>query len=204
MGNTVNKETVVTNDNVIRVKTVIPQKKYNILILGLNGSGKTTLLYHNFIPEWTNITSYMEPTIAYHYEEIKWINGRLGFWDLSGNPLMRNIWPLIYRNVKVNAILYIINIMDISDECISENNSLISLLLNDECLQMSCIVLVFNTFNEVHKIQEDVKNDMLMKYKIEDLINHYGNRIHYLFVDCKNCKMDKGWIELMHQISYYF
>ncbi|ETW55382.1 hypothetical protein PFUGPA_02542 [Plasmodium falciparum Palo Alto/Uganda] len=50
MGNTVNKKTVVTNENV-KVKTIIPQKKYNILILGLNGSGKTTLLYHNFIPE---------------------------------------------------------------------------------------------------------------------------------------------------------
>ncbi|KOB62786.1 hypothetical protein PFHG_04548 [Plasmodium falciparum HB3] len=175
MGNTVNKKTVVTNENV-KVKTIIPQKKYNILILGLNGSGKTTLLYHNFIPA---ILIYI-----------------ISF--------MRNIWPLIYRNVKVNAILYIINIMDISDECISENNSLISLLLNDECLQTSCIVLVFNTFNEVHNIQENLKNDMLIKYKIEDLINHYGNRIHYLFVDCKNCKMDKGWIQLMQQISYYF
>ncbi|KNC36178.1 ADP-ribosylation factor [Plasmodium falciparum RAJ116] len=160
MGNTVNKKTVVTNENV-KVKTIIPQKKYNILILGLNGSGKTTLLYHNFIPEWTNITSYMGPPISYHYGEIKWINGRLGFWDLSGNPLMRNICSLIYRNYLTLLMRYT-------------------------------------------NIQENLKNDMLIKYKIEDLINHYGNRIHYLFVDCKNCKMDKGWIQLMQQISYYF
>ncbi|KAI4837126.1 ADP-ribosylation factor [Plasmodium brasilianum] len=203
MGNAVNKIALLTNNNVEENRKA-PDKKYNILILGLNGSGKTTLLYHNFIPEWTTITSHMEPTVSYHYEEIKSINGRIGFWDLSGNPIMRNIWQLIYRNVKVNAILYVINIMDISDESITENNLLISLLLNDECLQASCIVLVFNTFNDVNNIDESTKNQQLIKYKIKDLIDHYGNRIHHIFVDCKNCKLDKNWMDLMQQISYYF
>ncbi|SBT77558.1 ADP-ribosylation factor, putative [Plasmodium ovale] len=203
MGNAVNKVSFLKNDSAGAGKNN-SDKKYNILMLGLNGSGKTTLLYHNFIPEWTNLTSYMEPTISYHYEEITWINGRIGFWDISGNPVMRNIWQLIYRNVKVNAILYVINIMDISDESISENNTLISLLLNDECLQASCIVLVFNTFNDVNSIDETIKNELFIKYKIKDLINHYGNRIHHIFVDCKSCKLDKNWMDLMQQISYYF
>ncbi|VEV57486.1 ADP-ribosylation factor, putative [Plasmodium vinckei vinckei] len=178
MGNTATN-TVIKNTNP-------DTKKYNILILGLNGSGKTTLLYHNIIPEWSNITSSMEPTISYHYEE------------------MRNIWQLIYRNIMANAVLYVINIMDISDEAVTENNSLISLLLNDECLQTSCIVLVFNTFNEVDKIDETTKNELLIRYKIKDLIDNYGNRIHHIFLDCKSCKLDKNWMNLMHQISYYF
>ncbi|CRG93955.1 ADP-ribosylation factor, putative [Plasmodium gallinaceum] len=204
MGNTVNKKVnSAIEENRINNKKK-SGKKYNILILGLNGSGKTTLLYHNFIPEWTNITSYMEPTISYHYEEIKWINGTIGFWDISGNPIMRNIWKLIYRNVKVNAILYVINIMDISDESTTENNMLISLLMNDECLQASCVVLVFNTFNNVNIIDDTFKNELLIKYKIKDLINDYGNRIHYIFVDCKNCNLDKNWMDLIKQISYYF
>ncbi|CAD2108898.1 ADP-ribosylation factor, putative [Plasmodium vinckei] len=179
-------------------------KKYNILILGLNGSGKTTLLYHNIIPEWSNITSSMEPTISYHYEEIKLMNGRIGFWDISGNTIMRNIWQLIYRNIMANAVLYVINVMDISDEAVTENNSLISLLLNDECLQTSCIVLVFNTFNEVDKVDETTKNELLIRYKIKDLIDNYGNRIHHIFLDCKSCKLDKNWMNLIQQISYYF
>ncbi|EUD68686.1 small monomeric GTPase [Plasmodium inui San Antonio 1] len=203
MGNAVNKMSFLT-DGRDKGKNKTPEKKYNILILGLNGSGKTTLLYHNFIPEWTDITSHMEPTISYHYEEIKWINGRIGFWDMSGNPVMRNIWQLIYRNVKVNAILYVINIMDISDEILRENNSLISLLLNDEFLQASCVVLVFNTFNDVDSVDEATKHQVFLKYKIKDLINHYGNRIHHIFVDCKNCKLDKNWMGLLQQISYYF
>ncbi|CAG9477651.1 ADP-ribosylation factor-like protein, putative [Plasmodium vivax] len=203
MGNAANKMAFLADDRA-RGKNKAPDKKYNILILGLNGSGKTTLLYHNFIPEWTDITSHMEPTISYHYEEIKWINGRIGFWDMSGNPVMRTIWQLIYRNVKVNAILYVINIMDISDEVLRENNSHISLLLNDECLQASCVVLVFNTFNDVDSVDEATKNQLFVKYKVKDLINHYGNRIHHIFVDCKNCKLDKNWIGLMQQISCYF
>lgn len=94
--------------------------------------------------------------------------------------------------------------MDISDEAIAENNSLISLLLNDECLQTSCIVLVFNTFNEVSNIDETTKNELLIRYKIKDLIDNYGNRIHHIFLDCKSCKLDKNWMNLIQQISYYF
>ncbi|VWU51559.1 ADP-ribosylation factor, putative [Hepatocystis sp. ex Piliocolobus tephrosceles] len=203
MGNVANKVTFLANDNSQKNKNV-PEKKYNILILGLSGSGKTTLLYHMFIPEWTNITSYMEPTIAYHYEEIKLLNGRAGFWDVSGNPIMQNMWPLIYRNVKINAVLYVINIMDLSNESTVENNKLIRFLLNDECLQECCVVLVFNTFSDVENIEENLKNNLLIKYNINCLVDDYGNRIHYIFLDCKNCKLDNNWMSLMQQISYYF
>ncbi|SBT37160.1 ADP-ribosylation factor-like protein [Plasmodium ovale wallikeri] len=63
---------------------------------------------------------------------------------------------------------------------------------------------VFNTFNDVNSIDETIKNELFIKYKIKDLINHYGNRIHHIFVDCKSCKLDKNWMDLMQQISYYF
>lgn len=48
-------------------------------------SGKTTLTYSTVLPGWTGITTAMEPTVAFHYEEIQRNNIRFGMWDVRIN-----------------------------------------------------------------------------------------------------------------------
>ena len=90
-----------------------------LLLLGAADAGKTTLLYRlKFGSAWDKKDllkdlSEVEPTEKnlFHYEAFPARTAAscsYGVWDLPGRVSLRTTWPLFYRNLAVNGLLFMI------------------------------------------------------------------------------------------------
>lgn len=107
-----------------------------ILLLGLDGAGKTTFLYSN---KW----DYFEPTMGFNYEEIKLRSiVKASVWDVSGKSTLRCLWPTIYKNIQIKAVIFVID-ANKSDRFLEARKELL-FLVNEEELRECCFLIVFN------------------------------------------------------------
>lgn len=122
--------------------SVLPQ----IIVLGLDGSGKTTFVYAD---KWDSF----EPTFGFNYEEIR-LRGivKVAVWDLSGKSTLRDLWPVVYKNIQFSAVVFVID-ADKTDRFLEARKEL-QVLVNEEELREAAFLVVFNTRKETGDLQD--------------------------------------------------
>merc|ERR1719379_2549788 len=152
------------------------------LMLGPEKAGKTTLLYKLKIMGWKK--KEIIPTMnalrrdegeegckdpAYHYEELSTWGMNYGIWEVPGYPVMRRMWPMFYRYLRMDAVIYVVDAFSHwpdfgrepdptttlkreeprNTEKLAEEMHVakqeIAFLLNEEELRCAAFVLILNT-----------------------------------------------------------
>ncbi|KAI6649071.1 ADP ribosylation factor 1 [Oopsacas minuta] len=86
-----------------------PNRKVNIVILGIDQAGKTTFLYR---------IKYQElfptiPTIGFNIEKVKIGDQHMAtLWDVGGQDRLRAIWPHYYKGI--DGIIFLVDSSDAS------------------------------------------------------------------------------------------
>ncbi|EKX74417.1 ADP-ribosylation factor, putative [Theileria equi strain WA] len=162
----------------------------HVLLLGLRGSGKTLLLYKTFLPKWDTAAAEIEPTILYHYEEVKYSNKTLGIWDFSGDPMIRNVPNFMSRQINTSAIVFVVNILDMNDASNREIFEWISLLESEESLLESCFVILLNGTRDIAQ-GKAFQNFMI---QVEQLKSRMGARFLCKGINATLALKDPGWV----------
>jgi len=133
------------------------------LMLGCEGTGKTTLLYRLKIDAWKrpDIIQQMKTMRAgvgdvdedvrdpsYHYEEFHSIHvGKYGIWDVPGSEPLARMWPMFYRYLRMDALLYVVDCFSPDredlDRIFTARRQLFR-LLNENELRCAAVVLILN------------------------------------------------------------
>lgn len=150
------------------------------LMLGPAAAGKTTMLYKLKIDGWKKkeIIPQMHALRqdgpegckdpAYHYEEFATSQGKYGIWEIPGYPVMQRMWPMFYRYLRMDAVIYVVdgfshwpdfgrvpppdaprpveprNTPELAQEMFAAKRQM-EFLLNEEELRCAAFVLVLNT-----------------------------------------------------------
>lgn len=127
-----------------------------IVMFGLENAGKTTLLYRLKVKDWKRqeivkdmeVLKCMDP--SYHYEEFPGSGSHkaYGIWDIPGGEVMRRMWPMFYRYLRISAVLFVVNTKDETVEDLEKmelNRRLLHFLLNEDELRCAAFVVVLNT-----------------------------------------------------------
>lgn len=145
------------------------------LMLGCEGAGKTTLLYRLKIDSWKDegkdgkdegkISADMRkmregaldnPDIdvrdpSYHYEEFISTGiggiGKYGIWDVPGSEPLCRMWPMFYRYLRMDALLYVVDCFSADRESLDrifKARRQLFRLLNENELRCAAVVLVLN------------------------------------------------------------
>lgn len=173
----------------------IPQ----VLLLGLDGSGKTTLLYRTYFSQWHDITSHMEPTVGFHYEEVNKLGMQLGMWDLPGSDSVRQLWPIFYRWIEVTAVVMVVSLTDTRPERIAEVRRLIRVLVNEDELRAAQFAVVLNTFGAEGTVGMADPGKMTQNLGLHDqAVAHKG--ISSYIVNVKDADRDAEWQRCLFNI----
>jgi hypothetical protein len=90
------------------------------LVMGLKKQGKTLFLYTCVLRN-TGPIGKLAPSTSYNYEIVVHTNDKkIGLWDIPGNMIWSKMRKFFYRNVPVNAIIYIIRTGDMTKEKLEE------------------------------------------------------------------------------------
>jgi len=88
------------------LSSLLGNKEYRVLILGLDNAGKTTILYKLQMGEVVTTV----PTIGFNVETVTYQNLRFQVWDLGGQTSIRPYWRCYYPNTS--AIIYVVDSAD--------------------------------------------------------------------------------------------
>ena len=169
--------------------------KLQVMVVGLQRSGKTFFLKK--LSEMTNkelADSDIDQTIGYNLINFKYISFTFDIWELGGDSVSRTYWPTIYRNLKIDIIIFMINLYDTRSHQESLKEFLV--LINEEELKTSKFVLIFNIVTKDHttpNIDEEEKEE---KELVESLLNSirecpihdYDNRVTTTMFDISKMK----------------
>jgi len=150
----------------------------------------------------------LESTLGFNQIKIDYLSKELTLWDLGGDQITRSYWATFYRNLKVDIVIFIINLGD------EENNKLKSLkeLLNcisEEELKAAKFFVLFNYILEDKdqkknnaketKFKED--KELLLEDLKENVIHDMDNRLDFDLFDISKLKKDEiKSIELMNKM----
>jgi len=162
------------------------------VMFGLEGAGKTTLLYKLKIPQWKREDikqdmAYMKGHVAggfgrdasrdpaYHYEEMSTKGMKYGIWEIPGNEVMVNMWPMFYRYVRMNAVLFVVDAwsspQDIAGEKkggwddidrITQSRYWMNFLLNEDELRTAAFILILNIEPRAKDLPPGASKKLLM------------------------------------------
>ncbi|EOD20037.1 ARL1, ARF-like GTPase [Emiliania huxleyi CCMP1516] len=107
------------------LSSLLGNKEYRVLILGLDNAGKTTILYKLQMGEVVTTV----PTIGFNVETVTYQNLRFQVWDLGGQTSIRPYWRCYYQNT--NAIIYVVDSADAERMGISKQE-LVTMLEEEE------------------------------------------------------------------------
>jgi len=192
---------------------VIKKKKDNtrqILVLGLAGAGKSFLLKKLLdlnMDEKDIKEVQLESTLGFNQIKIDYLSKELTLWDIGGDQITRMYWATFYRNIKVDKVIFIINLCDEENN----NNSLKELLncINEEELKAAKFFVLFNYILEDKdqkkhnaketKFKED--KELLIEDLKENLIYDMENRLEFDLFDISKLKQGEiKSIELMNKM----
>ena len=174
-------------------------KKIQVLILGLEQSGKSTLLKRivdaaratreEFQIETTNGFNYVNRTIN---------NGNVfNIWDLGGDKVNKDFWPIFYRTLNVKLIIYVIELTE-QDTMLSSLQNLI-ILMNEESLKESKFYIIFNCImpnNQDFKESDFKKKVELIISRVKEYpIFRFNERLKYLIIDIKKSTFSDSQID---------
>eukprot|EP00927_Polykrikos_kofoidii_P069993 TRINITY_DN65784_c0_g1_i1.p1 TRINITY_DN65784_c0_g1~~TRINITY_DN65784_c0_g1_i1.p1 ORF type:complete len:239 (-),score=41.86 TRINITY_DN65784_c0_g1_i1:42-758(-) len=188
---------------------------FQFIMFGLEGAGKTTMLYKLKIPKWKRedikqdmnylrkegVTPARDP--AYHYEEMassySGSSVRYGIWEIPGNEMMIQMWPLFYRYVRMHAVFFVVDAF--SDkrfdlERLARARYWLHFLLNEVELRNAAFIIIINS-NTLQRDRKDAKGDveekaiseMLGIEEIEKQAIHKG-RLVWIACNCADFSRD--------------
>lgn len=150
---------------------------YQFLLVGLEGAGKSSLLYKLKVNQWKphelirDFAGIRQPPGAnqqsedpgYHYEELssRSIRGTYGIWDIPGNETFMEMWPMFYRYLQINGIIFVVDAhsqnWDKPDKIVQAREQ-IHILLNEDELRGAAFFLILNqAHGEKEKDDEEGK-----------------------------------------------
>ena len=174
-------------------------KKIQVLILGLEQSGKSTLLKRivdaaratreEFQIETTNGFNYVNRTIN---------NGNVfNIWDLGGDKVNKDFWPIFYRTLNVKLIIYVIELTE--QETILTSLQDLVILMNEESLKESKFYIIFNCImpnNQDFKESDFKKKVELIISRVKEYpIFRFNERLKYLIIDIKKSTFSDSQID---------
>lgn len=172
-----------------------------ILLLGLENSGKTLFLKKlTELKKKETENSNLKPTLDYNYINISQNNSNFDIWDLSGDEKFKVYWPTFYRNLKIDLVIYFINVFDEENNNTSIKDLLV--LVSEEELKNSKFIIIFNlaydlqnknSSNNANNLQQQVVEE---EEKIENLkmliknspIYDLQSRLNFISLDISKMK----------------
>lgn len=164
-----------------------------VLFLGPEGAGKTTLFYSTVVPGWSStIATEMTPTPTFHYEVVMRGNVRFGMWEVSGSSTMQALWPLYYRHMAFDALVFVVSVLDPQ---LSVAKGWIRRLVNEDELRSSLIIVVINSFDQETEELEQKLNGVAAALGLEETIRFLDNpdRLRWFVVNAKEGERDESW-----------
>eukprot|EP00929_Paragymnodinium_shiwhaense_P096894 TRINITY_DN58638_c0_g2_i1.p1 TRINITY_DN58638_c0_g2~~TRINITY_DN58638_c0_g2_i1.p1 ORF type:complete len:244 (-),score=49.66 TRINITY_DN58638_c0_g2_i1:118-849(-) len=192
------------------------------VMFGLEGAGKTTLLYKLKIPQWKREDiqqdmKYLKRTDggqpcgrdpAYHYEELSCALGKYGIWEVPGNETMLRQWPMFYRHVRMDAVLFVVDCYnDLSSEKLERSRYWLHYLLHENELRNAAFVVIVNVADDPHSGHRHSKDglDEATKRKVQIVYEVLGcpeieanelqaRRLHKFACNCSDMhRRSKEW-----------
>lgn len=129
-----------------------PTPKVTILLVGPKEAGKTTFLYASRLkPGWSE--GDIRPTLGYNYETFSTDRAEMCVWDVSGEEFLNPLIRALYRNIKFNAVIFVVQLKTDIKYLLDAKRALLG-LMNEEPLTSCALALVFNRKND-QQIQKD-------------------------------------------------
>ena len=174
-------------------------KKIQVLIIGLEQTGKSTLLKRIVdAARATREEFQIETTNGFNYVNRTLSNGNVfNIWDLGGDKVNKDFWPIFYRTLNVKLIIYVIELTE-QDTMLSSLQNLV-ILMNEESLKESKFYIIFNC---IMPNNQDFKESDLKK-KVELIISRvkeypifrFNERLKYLIIDIKKSTFSDSQID---------
>ena len=162
-----------------------------VLLLGLEKTGKTTFLKQiteTYTKEHKDVQ--LESTTGINFVSLEIHNTSYDFWDIGGDPISISFWPTLYRTIKVDRVLFFI---DLSDQS-TYSSSIRQLLkvINEEELKHASFFLIFNVTNDNEKPERNEinkKKKELYEEKLKTLpLMNYESRVNSEILDVAQTK----------------
>ena len=174
-------------------------KKIQVLILGLEQTGKSTLLKRIVdAARATREEFQIETTNGFNYVNRTLSNGNVfNIWDLGGDKVNKDFWPIFYRTLNVKLVIYVIELTE--QETILTSLQDLVILMNEESLKESNFYLIFNCI--MPKNQDFKENDFKKKVEFhisrikEYPIFRFNERLRYLIIDIKKSTFSDSQID---------
>ena len=174
-------------------------KKIQVLILGLEQTGKSTLLKRIVdAARATREEFQIETTNGFNYVNRTLSNGNVfNIWDLGGDKVNKDFWPIFYRTLNVKLVIYVIELTE--QETILTSLQDLVILMNEESLKESNFYLIFNCI--MPKNQDFKENDFKKKVELiitrmkEYPIFRFNERLRYLIIDIKKSTFSDSQID---------
>ena len=148
-------------------------QKINVMLAGVEGCGKTFLLYSR-IKQLIEIDGKIrtKPTLGFNYEEIKFDSKDVAIWDLPGRETLRDFWPMYYKNIHFDGIIFLIDYENKTS--FDESVRVMHELFMKEELSNSNIILLINKgeedpFEEEGSDEEEDEEENTDKKKKKEL-----------------------------------
>lgn len=151
---------------------------WQVVVFGPQGAGKTLFFLRLIFGDnkWKDLPKDLEgmaenkgESSGYVYDVVNTkMIGPVGFWDVPGNAVVRNIWPMFYRYITVTCVIFMVDSTmplkkgDTSQaELANDKKKLliglekqkgsIHFLLNEDELVNAAFILILNTREEPKK-----------------------------------------------------
>ena len=174
-------------------------KKIQVLILGLEQTGKSTLLKRIVdAARATREEFQIETTNGFNYVNRTLSNGNVfNIWDLGGDKVNKDFWPIFYRTLNVKLVIYVIELTE--QETILTSLQDLVILMNEESLKESNFYIIFNCImpnNQDFKESDFKKKVELIISRIKEYpIFRFNERLRYLIIDIKKSTFSDSQID---------
>ncbi len=134
-------------------------RKINIILLGLESSGKTFFLFSR-VKQLIEVGGEIKtkPTEGFNYEEIRFDSMEIAIWDLPGKESLRSFWPIYYKNIAFDGIIYLIDYDNKTtlDESIKVLHEIV---VKEEFSECSIIIFVNRNIEDCIDNNDDSSDD---------------------------------------------
>jgi GTPase SAR1 family protein len=167
-----------------------------ILLVGNEKAGKTLFLKKLMDMKKSDTENVViDPTTAFNYINLSFNNISYDIWELGGDTISRLYWPTFYRNLKFDAVIFIINLSDKSSYTTAMKELLI--LVNQEELKDANLYVIFNIILNEDDKKKNWENELKDKSEIannlmSDLracsVHSFDTRIFWFIFDITKMK----------------
>lgn len=149
------------------------EENHQVLVLGLEQTGKTTFVKKVLETKLsTKEELRLDSTNGFNFVTVNLFNKNFDIWDLGGDRICRKFWPTYYRTLKIDIVIYIIDIKN--HETYEETSKELLKLFNEEELKRARFFIIFNCFLKENE-QLDDREYKINKENAIKLLNIIGD-----------------------------